>query len=72
MIVRTLPYSQEEIISILKIRAQIEGIKLDDESFNALGGIGVKSTLRYAVQLMTPGSLLARINGREDDQQRGH
>ncbi len=65
MIVRTLPYSQEEIISILKIRAQIEGIKLDDESFNALGGIGVKSTLRYAVQLMTPGSLLARINGRE-------
>ena len=65
MIVRTLPYSQEEMVSILKIRAQIEGAKLDDESYQALGEIGVKSTLRYAVQLMTPASLLARINGRE-------
>ena len=65
MIVRTLPYSQEEVVSILKIRAQIETIKLDDSSFQLLGEIGVKTTLRYAVQLMTPASFLARINGRE-------
>ncbi|XP_064386871.1 ruvB-like 1 [Halichondria panicea] len=65
MIVRTLPYSQEDIVSILKIRAQIETIKLSDESYVALGEIGVRSTLRYAVQLMTPASFLARINGRE-------
>lgn len=65
MIIRTLPYSREEVVSILKIRAQIEGIKLDDESFQLLGDIGVRTTLRYAVQLMTPASFLARINGRE-------
>lgn len=65
MIIRTLPYSQEEVIQILKIRAQIEGIKVGDDSYQLLGEIGVKTTLRYAIQLLTPASLLSRINGRE-------
>ena len=65
MIIRTLPYSNEEVIQILKIRAQIEGIKVGDESYQLLGEIGVKTTLRYAIQLLTPASLLSRINGRE-------
>lgn len=65
MIIRTLPYSQEEIIQILKIRAVIENIQVQDESFKVLGEIGTKTTLRYAVQLLTPASILARINGRE-------
>jgi RuvB-like protein 1 (pontin 52) len=65
MIIRTLPYSQEEVIQILKIRAQIEGIKVGEESYQLLGEIGVKTTLRYAIQLLTPASLLSRINGRE-------
>lgn len=65
MIIRTLPYSQDEVVKILGIRAQIEGIKLDANSMECLGEIGVKTTLRYAVQLMTPASLLSRINGRE-------
>lgn len=65
MIIRTLPYSQDEVVKILSIRAQIEGIKLDANSVEFLGEIGVKTTLRYAVQLMTPASLLSRINGRD-------
>ncbi|KAL3853075.1 hypothetical protein ACJMK2_016654 [Sinanodonta woodiana] len=65
MIIRTLPYSQEEMVQILKIRAQTEGIQIDDESLQVLGQEGVKTTLRYAVQLLTPGNLLARINGKE-------
>lgn len=65
MIIRTLPYSQDEVVKILGIRAQVEGIKLDANSMECLGEIGVKTTLRYAVQLMTPASLLSRINGRE-------
>lgn len=65
MIIRTLPYSQEEIVQILGIRAQVEGIKVDLESSQVLGEIGVKTTLRYAIQLLTPASLLARINGHE-------
>lgn len=65
MIIRTLPYSQSETVQILRIRSQTEGIQINDESLNILGDIGVKTTLRYAVQLLTPASILARINGRE-------
>ena len=65
MIIRTLPYSQDETVQILRIRAQTEGIQLDDDSLHLLGDIGVKTTLRYAVQLLTPANILARINGRD-------
>lgn len=66
MIIRTLPYSQDEMVQIIRIRAQTENIQSDEESLNLLGEIGTKTTLRYAVQLLTPANLLARINGREN------
>lgn len=65
MIVRTLPYSQEEMVQILKIRSQIEGITMDQEALVAIGDLGTKTTLRYAVQCLTPAYLLAKINGKE-------
>ncbi|XP_002158005.1 ruvB-like 1 [Hydra vulgaris] len=65
MIIRTMPYSQDEMRQILKIRTQIEGISVDEESIVELASIGNKSTLRYAVQFLTPASVLASINGQE-------
>jgi RuvB-like protein 1 (pontin 52) len=65
MIIRTLPYSQEEMGQVLRIRAQTENIQIDEDSLVLLGEIGTKSTLRYAVQLLTPAMLLAKINGRQ-------
>ncbi|XP_064605346.1 ruvB-like 1 [Liolophura sinensis] len=65
MIIRTLPYSQEEMTQVLRIRAQTEGIQISEESLLQLGEAGVKTTLRYAVQLLTPSNILARINGKE-------
>ncbi|XP_046853446.1 ruvB-like 1 [Xenia sp. Carnegie-2017] len=65
MIIRTMPYAHEETVEILRIRAQIEGIQIDDESIQILGETGTKTTLRYAVQLLTPAHFLAKINGRE-------
>jgi len=65
MIVRTLPYSQEEMVQILKIRSQIEGITMEQEALEAIGELGTKTTLRYAVQCLTPAFLLAKINGKE-------
>jgi len=65
MIVRTMPYSLQEIVQILAIRAQIEGITVDEEAFGYLGEIGVRSTLRYAVQLLTPAKVLVNTNGKE-------
>merc|ERR1719318_1994873 len=65
MIIRTLPYSQEDMMQIIHIRAQTEGIQADKESLQLLGEIGTRTTLRYAVQLLTPASFLARINGKD-------
>ncbi|KAJ3092748.1 RuvB-like protein 1 [Quaeritorhiza haematococci] len=64
LIIRTLPYTMEEIIVILNIRAKTEGITVDESANKHLAEIGVKSSLRYAIQLLTPASILARINGR--------
>ena len=50
-------------LQILKIRAQTEGLIVDEDSLQLLGEIGVKTTLRYAVQLLTPAHLLSKING---------
>eukprot|EP01097_Dermamoeba_algensis_P011381 TRINITY_DN8812_c0_g1_i1.p1 TRINITY_DN8812_c0_g1~~TRINITY_DN8812_c0_g1_i1.p1 ORF type:complete len:419 (-),score=65.55 TRINITY_DN8812_c0_g1_i1:64-1251(-) len=65
LIIRTLPYTQSEIAHILSIRAKIEGLNVDDESLIYLSEVGARSSLRYAVQLLTPASILARVNKRD-------
>mmetsp|Transcript_21523 Transcript_21523/g.87808 ORF Transcript_21523/g.87808 Transcript_21523/m.87808 type:complete len:185 (-) Transcript_21523:1552-2106(-) len=47
MIIRTQPYSLEEVAQILAIRAQIEGISLGDDALPALAEIGGRTSLRY-------------------------
>jgi len=66
MIIRTMPYSLQEIVQIVSIRAQVEGISVDEEAYAYLGEIGVRSTLRYAVQLLTPAKVVVNTNGREE------
>ncbi|MFT7800766.1 ruvB-like 1-like [Arapaima gigas] len=65
MIIRTMLYTPQEMKQIIKIRAQTEGISISEEALSHLGEIGTKTTLRYAVQLLTPASLLARVQGKE-------
>ena len=65
MIIRTMPYALQEIVQILAIRAQTEGIQVEEEAYAYLGEIGVRSTLRYAVQLLTPAKVIVGTNGRE-------
>jgi len=64
MIIRTLPYSLQDIMQILNIRANIEGIVIDEVALAHLGQIGTKSSLRYAVQLLTPAKILSRNIGK--------
>ena len=45
---------------------QVESIGLDEDSLARLGEIGEETSLRHAVQLLTPASVLARIAGRTD------
>uniref|UniRef100_A0A3B4YS73 RuvB-like helicase n=1 Tax=Seriola lalandi dorsalis TaxID=1841481 RepID=A0A3B4YS73_SERLL len=65
MIIRTMLYTPQEMKQIIKIRAQTEGINISEEALTHLAEIGTKTTLRYAVQLLTPASLLGRVQGKE-------
>merc|ERR1712079_27011 len=64
LIIRTLPYSEEEMVQIIKIRASTEGLTMEEDAVSVLGKIGTNATLRYAVQLLTPASINAKIGGR--------
>lgn len=45
-------------------RCQVEGTAVDEESLAYLGEIGEETSLRHAVQLMTPAMVLAKTSGR--------
>ena len=49
----------------MSIRAEIESLEIDDEALAALGEIGIRTSLRYAVQMLTPSRILAETNGRD-------
>lgn len=66
MIVRTKQYNQEEIKEIIGIRAQVEGIVINKEAMEVFGEIGANSSLRYTMQLLTPSTILAKINGNDE------
>ncbi|CAM0136868.1 RuvB ATP-dependent DNA helicase pontin [Umbelopsis sp. WA50703] len=65
LIIRTLPYTIDEIKVIVRIRAKIENLTVDDAAADFIAENGIKTSLRYAIQLLTPASILASINGRE-------
>ncbi|KAI9355121.1 TIP49 C-terminus-domain-containing protein [Zopfochytrium polystomum] len=62
LIIRTLPYTQDEIKIIISIRAKTESIKIAPDAETYLAACGVRTSLRYAIQLLTPANILARIN----------
>lgn len=66
MIVKTEPYSRDEIRLILDSRCKVEGIAVAPEALDKLADEGEKSSLRYALQLLTPASILAKTAGRAE------
>lgn len=52
LIIRTIPYIVSEIEQIIKLRAQTEGIQMDDSAFAALSEIGNSTTLRYSIHII--------------------
>ncbi|KAI9490302.1 RuvB-like 1 [Zychaea mexicana] len=65
LIVRTLPYTIDEIKTIVEIRARTEGLTVEESAVDHIAETGVNTSLRYAVQLLTPASVLSQINGHE-------
>lgn len=64
MIIHTAPYNVEEIEQILSLRAQTEGLQIEESALTLLSEIGNTTTLRYAVQLLTPAFQMCKVNGR--------
>lgn len=64
VIIQTQPYPIGEIEQIVKIRASTEGLQIEEDALTALSEIGHKTTLRYAIQLLTPAAQAAKVNGR--------
>ncbi|RUP51749.1 hypothetical protein BC936DRAFT_146238 [Jimgerdemannia flammicorona] len=65
LIIRTLPYTVDEIKVIVSIRAKTEGLGIEDAAVDRIAQRGIETSLRFAIQLLTPASILSKINGRE-------
>lgn len=59
LIVQTIPYTENEISKILKIRCDEEDVELNDDALLLLTRIGSEKSLRYAIQLITAANLYA-------------
>ncbi|KAL8269815.1 hypothetical protein Esti_006259 [Eimeria stiedai] len=62
LIVRTQQYAKEDIKSVLEIRCKAEGLLLSPEAAEMLASVGARTSLRYAVHLLTPAAILARVD----------
>lgn len=64
LIIRLLPYALDEIVQILAIRCAVENIEIEEDALAHLSTIGVKTSLRYVVQLINPAMVLASTLGK--------
>jgi len=58
LIISTSPYSDEDIKKILKIRCEEEDVEMSEGGLELLTAIGTKTSLRYAIQLITTSALV--------------
>lgn len=64
LIIPTNPYNPEEIKTIIRLRAKTESLQITEPALDKVAEHGTKVSLRYALQLLAPASILARVNGR--------
>jgi len=60
LIVATNPYEDKEVKQILRIRCEEEDVEMTDDALAVLSRIGMETSLRYAIQLITTAALVAR------------
>jgi RuvB-like protein 1 (pontin 52) len=64
LIIPTNQYQAEEIKRIVRIRVTVEGLSITEAALDKIADHGSRISLRYALQLLTPSSILARVSGR--------
>lgn len=67
LIIPTNTYSPEEVKHIVRLRTKTEGLVITEPALEKISEHGVKVSLRYALQLLTPANILARVNQKEID-----
>ena len=61
VIIRTLPYTLQDMVRIIAVRAQIENLAIDADGLALLGSVAEATSLRHAVQLLSPASILSMV-----------
>ena len=64
LVIRTNPYTADEIGRIIAIRAKTEGLVLSPAAVSKMAQIGARTSLRYVMQLLTPAAIQADMSGR--------
>ena len=59
VIIATQPYNESELGQIIKIRCEEEDVEMDDQAIRLLTALGLKTSLRYVLQLITTSRLVA-------------
>jgi len=65
LIIPTNAYEPDEIKRIIRIRVTVEGLSITEAALDKIAEHGSRISLRYALQLLTPSSILARVSGRQ-------
>ncbi|KAG8567843.1 hypothetical protein GDO81_013801 [Engystomops pustulosus] len=60
LIISTSPYNEKETKQILKIRCEEEDVDMSEDAYTVLTRIGLETSLRYSIQLITAASLVCR------------
>lgn len=66
LIIPTNAYDADEIKRIIRIRVTTEGLAISEAALEKISEHGVRTSLRYALHLLTPASILAKVNGRQE------
>ena len=61
-----MAYTADEVKTIIRLRSKTEGLAITEPALDKISEHGVKVSLRYALQLLTPASILARVNGKKE------
>lgn len=63
LVVHTSQYTLQELAQIIRIRAETEGVQIEEPAVVRLSEIGLESSLRYALMLLTPAKIIAATAG---------
>ncbi|KAJ3416000.1 RuvB-like 2 [Chytridiales sp. JEL 0842] len=60
LIIGTSPYTESEVRQILSIRCEEEDVEMTEEALEILTKIGLETSLRYSIHLITASNLISR------------